>query len=72
MEKGIVYIICSLFIASVVLLSTQATIQEIDKHVQPKIVYVKTPVVVTPTIAPTATPSATLKRVVVPTHAVVK
>jgi hypothetical protein len=72
MEKGIVYILCTVGVLLAIVVSDKALTQEIDNRVQPKIVYVKTPVVVTPTTIPTATPAAALRTVVAPTKAVVR
>lgn len=58
MDKGIFYLVCTIVIVAVVLLTGARVIEKVESACVAKVVYVKVPV--TPTVAPSATPSATI------------
>lgn len=63
MEKGILYLLCSAIILLAVVLTAHGLSDQFSRELQPRVIYVKVPVVVTPTTIPTATPAATLNTV---------
>lgn len=65
MEKGILYIICTILILGAVVLGDSAINNKIDSKIKTQVIVEKQIVTVTPSVAVSATPSAAMKSSVV-------